>query len=98
MSASWRMATDQKVDKINEKIRTCSLMDRASGYGPEGWGFESLQVHKEVSNSFFFVFKQVNDRIRRYKSDSFKVIVNIVNNWITRNNLTDKCNWVALLS
>ncbi len=20
-------------------------MDRASGYGPEGWGFESLQVH-----------------------------------------------------
>ena len=22
-------------------------MDRASGYGPEGWGFESLQVHKK---------------------------------------------------
>ena len=39
--------------------RTCSLMDRASGYGPEGWGFESLQVHRDESmkiGSFFYVF------------------------------------------
>lgn len=26
--------------------RTCSSMDRASGFGPEGWGFESSRVHR----------------------------------------------------
>ena len=26
----------------------CSLMDRASDYGSEGWGFESLQGHKLI--------------------------------------------------
>jgi hypothetical protein len=37
-------------------------MDRASGYGPEGWGFESLQVHKKhhIVGAFFLRGKLVN--------------------------------------
>ena len=29
-----------------QKRRTRSLMDRALGYGPRGWGFDSLRVHQ----------------------------------------------------
>ena len=29
-----------------------SLMDRTSGFGPEGWGFESSLSHKKTSTIF----------------------------------------------
>ena len=40
---------------------TLGSMDRASGFGPEGWGFESLRVHqiKRTGFSRFFVLLQL---------------------------------------
>ena len=36
-------------------------MDRASGYGPEGWGFESLQVHKRRSKRLLWFWRDENE-------------------------------------
>jgi hypothetical protein len=33
------------------QIRACSSTDRASDYGSEGWGFESLQAHISIRKS-----------------------------------------------
>ncbi len=37
------------------KSALIAQLDRASGYGPEGWEFESLWVHHLIANRGFYL-------------------------------------------
>ena len=40
--------------KLSERHATLAQLDRASGYGPEGRGFESLTAYQKSSKSYDF--------------------------------------------
>ena len=65
--------SDELTDKL---ICTRGLTDRAIGYGPIGWGFESLRVyHKRVefSSALFFVVSCYGAHVTFYSVMPFVV-------------------------
>ncbi len=46
-----RLNTHSNKTPLSGGTSVCSSTDRASDYGSEGWGFESLQAHKQFLSS-----------------------------------------------
>src|SRR5665647_1148295 len=55
----------------------CSLMDRASDYGSEGWGFESLQGHKIKTLKYKGIQKDKTRCVPFFLSSSCYILLKI---------------------